>query len=99
MPSFWRVTLLCFIAGAFANKIFNLVADKVDRYTGATDLPTINLPMDEQEDRNRRPHQESQPNVIPENNEIQSWRETENREYGSYAEQEPMSQNRQKDIV
>ncbi len=38
-PEFWRVTLLCIVAGAFADKIYVAVSSRVEKYTNEENSP------------------------------------------------------------
>lgn len=42
-PDFWRTTLLCIVAGAFSDKIYDAVSTRVDRYV-ETDKPKQDQP-------------------------------------------------------
>jgi hypothetical protein len=49
-PDFWRVTILCLIAGAFADRIFQAAAGKVDIYLGEQAKPRVERKTKNQDD-------------------------------------------------
>jgi hypothetical protein len=46
-PDFWRVTILCLLAGAFSDRLFQAAAGRVEQYLGAEQKPKQELPKSE----------------------------------------------------